>query len=819
MKKFQSIILALVMALGLIPGGMTAGAEGSGLTLDDGYELIDTAYSSTLGYVVAAKDYTKNSAGNPLPVVLYNSKDGVTWEKVYSNSAAYNNANKYSRQQLVWWEDTGAFVISVGNGAVYSNDLKTWTAINNSVRNNAMIETDGNKMMSSGGRATRISAPSTYTGSVQHYCFEENDVYAAAVGMTPADADGNRKYFSAANGYYWLYSDDCNDSTKYFNDVQERVNTEFSSLPYDVKYIDSLSGWIVVNGTSKYYTFTTEAVSAGYTAVDETGITAVGTDGNIVLIGKEDGSLYYASASGVIDGTTEWTKVSGSGMTDEVRSITSSEDGKFIVASKSAVFEITNKNATVSYDVFKEKVEEKFEIGNPVVESASEVNVFDGVKLIGGAYSDELGMYIVYGNTITPETGDYGRIYTSKDGIKWSEALKSRVKFNENSSNGAVWWDKAVANEDGTVSGAFVVSCATNSSGDGKVSQAGWYSKNGVDWFYTTAFELCSDGDIVVNGDYLYTLTDGSVIKRIGALKSDGTADITQIAYTKTSTFTSTPRKLAVSDDANVFMISGGYGSTMTWNVETQTATDINDGNSGGQMMEIMYDNELEYFVGANSYESAIYGLWYENDGDTATTRILTLKPFTADGPKIINLIKQGSKYVVGRVDGGVYVTDGTALSTATVFSEITPEKGKAANAYRVVDTVSGSNGLVLAVAADRTAGTSDALLIDIENKTYKKANDNVTATAYANDEISVSIPYINTTEQIPVLKMITAIYSGKELIQVKLDNVTLSYNENGSLNHTVTVNADAPDNCSIKVILIDDSMVPYLTTVTPVFN
>ena len=831
MKRIQSLILALAMLASLISAAPVS-AETAGLTLEEGYELVDTAYSSEYGYIVAAKDYTKNTNGNPLPVKLYHSDDGISWEMVMDNTGAYNNANKYSRQQLVWWQEAGIFVLSRGNDTVYSKDGKTWSAVSsNAVRTNSMIEAEGDTLMSSGGRAGRYPTVSNYMGSVQHYCFApstpSNTYYAAAVGMTPKDEDGNRFYLSiTTNKQGWLHSSSlCSGTTIELADnnlVTRMAASAFTSVPVDLKYARSIDGWIAIDTTASIYTIkTTGSVARVNPLGDDTGVTAVEVNGNTAIIGTSDGKLYSADITEGLDASSAWTEVTGSGMTDEVRSISAAGNGTYIAATKSAVFEIKDNNGTLTYDVFKEAVEEKLEIGLPYIDGAA--NAFEGTWLLGGAYSGKLNTYIAYGNTVSPSEGDYGRIYTSEDGVKWTLALKSSVVFNNNSTNAAVWWDKAIENEDGTYTGAFIVSCATNSGAANSTAKGAWYSSDGKEWRFTEALWLCADGDIAVSGDYLYTLdsetTNNSNIKKISAMKinqEDGTvtADVEKITYERAALYgaNSIGRKLAVSNDQNNFMIGTSGSLAMQWDNSAKAAYESGT-NQSAAIMDMAYDEELGYFVAVHGFESAVYGIW--NGG-----RPLTWKPFTADGPKMISFAKQNDKYAFGRVDGGIYITD-KALSTSSVMTEVTAEEGRAANTIRVKDMIAGADGKVLAIAAGTNINTpeSDALLIDLESATYKKANDNVNATANAGDVLKVGIPYVNTTNKALSAVMITAVYKDGVLVQAAAEETTLSYSEDGLLEQELTVNGDAPEACTVKVMLWDDEQTPYTTVTTPVFN
>lgn len=390
MKKIQSLILALAVLAGLFTGAVPAGAE-AGLTLDEGYEIVDTAYSSTLGYMISAKDYA-NYTNTSLPTKLYNSKDGVKWTLVRDESTAYNNANKYSSQQLVWWEEAEAFVLSRGANAIYSKDLSTWTDMPNTVRNNAMIEAEGDTLMSSGGRAARYPTSSNYAGSatVQHYCFAPSSANAntVAVGMTPKDASGNRTYLHITNSYFWLHSSaDCTSAEISTSKVTKQAVTAFgsNSYPVDVKYSADINGWVIVNKTPRLYTIATDGAWSNFVAIsDETNITAVGADANTVIIGTGDGKLYYAPSADGIGINTVWTEITGSGMTDEVRSITKTADGAFIVASKSKVFEIKSNMTYAAFSGSEEPVEQKLEIGTPYVVQAG----------------DTITAYIPYVNTV-----------------------------------------------------------------------------------------------------------------------------------------------------------------------------------------------------------------------------------------------------------------------------------------------------------------------------------------------------------------------------------------------------------------------------------
>lgn len=821
MKKIQSIILALAMLLSLVP--MSVSAEGTGLVIDENFEITDTAYSPSLGYVVAARDYTRYSSSS-LPTRVYTSQDGITWSEGKGISDAYNSANRYSRQQLVWWEAANMFMFANGKGLMYSTDLSTWTQLttNESARGNGIVEVEGDVLVSSGGRASKYVTPSNYKEKVQHYCFAASTpaVNDAALGITPADGDGNKMYMHITNNKEtWLHSSSILTGTNaevYGSVTKISATGAYTDVPVDVKYAPGVNGWVVIDGTTTLYTVTTAGVIGKITTPEaDANVTALETNGNTVIIGTSTGKLYSASAENGLSADTVWTEVSGTGITDELRSISYAADGTYIAASKTAVYKISTNNGVLSYDIFKVEVPKVLKIGQPSVATNLELNAFEGTWVLGGVYSADLGMYAVYGNTRLPSEGDYGRIYTSKNGLQWKLALKSQVCFNTASSNAAVWWPKAVKNEDESYSGAFVISCATNQKGDGKVSSAGWYSTDGVQWSYTDAFGLCSDGDIAVSGDYLYTPADTRVIKKISALdKATSTAVIEEIAYPASAKVSKAnltyARKLAVSNDGRTFLIGVGNGNYITqWTIGDETAYDAN-ANISSSMLEGTYDSNLGYFVVSHSAESAMYGL-------LGTERKLTWRPFTATGSKIITFAKSGDKYVIGRADGGVYMAD-KALTNTSTATEIVAEGTK--NTLRIRDMVAGADGKVIAIGGATSASAGDVLLIDVAEGSYKKASESIAATADAQDEITVSIPYKNTTNETVDAQMIIAAYKGSKLVCVSAKNVQLGYQEEyATLSSTLTLDETAPDGCSLKVMLWDAAQAPLIADITPVFN
>lgn len=827
MKRLKAILLSLAMLAALVPASPVFAADSSDFKPDENYEFVDTAYSPELGYVVSAKDYTKNANGKPLPTKIYNSKDGINWNLVHTDSTAYNNANKYSRQQLVWWEDAGVFAMSNGATIKTTSNLSTWASQSGASRGNAMIEASGDELLVTGGRATKLVDTKNYTGNVDYHIFDpaSTATTALAVGVSPEDESGKRTYLAVTNTGHWVYTDDVADDpiADFTNVTKVTVNAFASSFPVDVKYIDAIGGWAVVNNSNRLYLITTGAEESNF-VLNGVGegekISAIGTDANTIVIGTDTGKMYYADLSQGLNSETVWTLVSGSGMTDEVRSITETGNGSYFAATKTGIFSITSKNGELSYDVFSDTVP-TLEIQKPVVNGTA--NAFEGTWLLGGVYSDVLDMYAVYGNTLNPTDGDYGRVYTSKDGITWSLALKSQVCFNTQSTDAAVWWDKAIENEDGTYSGAFVISCATNQSGAGKVSKAAWYSKDGAEWFYTQAFELCSDGDIIVHGDYLYTLTDRTVINKVSAMKPDGTVNIEEIAFVRTTdggyAENAYGRKLAVSDDGNTFIISADYGNTMSWQVQEQKATSMNDGNPNGKLMEVGYDSDLGYFVGVTSFEPAIYGMWYENPTNPTDLRRLTLRPGGTGGPKMISFDKNDGVYAFGCTDGSVYVTDGSVLSTNTIFTTARAAEGKTANTIRVRDVVAGAEGKMLAVAGPNSQGESDALLIDLETKVYEKANDNVAVTVGPSDVLDITVPYVNTTDESYDAALIVAIYVDNALVQVDKKDVVLEISDYAEINTEFTVLDNVPEGSVVKVMLWNDAQQPYSENTIPVFG
>ena len=365
MKRRLSFIIALMLTLNLF-AGFTVASAAEGSLLSGGYEFTDTAYSEELGiYLAVAKDFSASANGNPLPARVYKSTDGENWNVAFnSSSSAYLNANRKSRQSLLWWPAAQLFVLGTGDNIYTSPDGETWSPkkIDNAnqgiLRGNAMIEASGNVLVVSGGRAVKFATPETvHDTQVAHHIFDPSNASTStiAVGVSTPNADGKQTFVSVSSGAYWLYNGEYETSTANGNlkNVSKVTNnfTGADTFAYDMVYEQNTRSWLIVNGTNRLFVLSEAQDYINFSVNGENSITAAGADDETAIIGTAEGKLYYTDSTGGVNANSVWTEIEcGMGtLNDEVRSISSVGEDSFIMVSKSKIYFIEKQNDTFAY--------------------------------------------------------------------------------------------------------------------------------------------------------------------------------------------------------------------------------------------------------------------------------------------------------------------------------------------------------------------------------------------------------------------------------------------------------------------------------------
>lgn len=822
MKKIQSFIIALAMVMSLAASVMPAGVSAAGLTLDTGYEFIDTAYSASEGvYLALARDY-KNFSKDNLPTVIYRSTDGINWVKAksFSNSLAYQSANQYSRQTLIWWEEANVFAFAAGPAVYTSPDGITWTKYNGISRGNAMLASDGDSMVVSGGRAVKLVTPETISATVDYHIFDpaSSATTTLAVGVSPKDAEGNRTYVSVSSGKFWMYPGtyDTTVANGNLTDVKTASNSFGANadnpVVYEMVYSNDISSWLMASGSANLHVLRRDgAYSQTKVSDDDAKVTAVGEGNGMIVVGKSDGSIYYAKSSDGISSSTVWKKAISGGITasSEIRSISKTAEGEFVIASKDKLYIGETVNEKLSYkdiDTYKK-------IGAPVLVDSS---VFDGVKLVGGAYSPELDRYIAFGNN-TSGTG--GRFFSSEDGLVWTAGEKTNVSFSTVTNN-AVWWNNGLSVDgENNKQGIFVVSTSTNAT-----VGTGYYSVDGYHWTYSETQGLFGqNGDIIVHDGALYTTVGQNGFRKISALPVKTDVDGKFIGCNDT-TFTHTSKNyfthIAISEDGRYVFLSGAYGAAVIYDTEDGSVQDANDGPNTASITSAKWGSEagkngnVGCFIGPNSAATnaggGFIGMWAELPSGETDWRAITMRP--AGITNFISFADTGTRYVYG-VDGGrLYASSDRKLVSASTLTEIgVSQTGCEQNTLNIINTVAGKNGQVIAMASDGT--NSDILLVDSSCSGYKKVSDNnIAGSVIPGAEYDIKVNYINNSSESGSAKMVAAVYSSENtLIQVELYDLELKAETTENIVEKITFADNVDSTCKMKIMMFKDltSLIP----------
>ncbi|MBP3359537.1 MAG: hypothetical protein J6N52_01675 [Clostridia bacterium] len=797
MKKIQSFILALAMVMSLAVSAMPAGVSAAGITLDSGYEFIDTAYNPGGGvYLAAAKSF---SQGTGTQLQIYRSEDGISWKKVKTFSdPAKNYTSEKTRQILVWWEDAGVFATVAGTALYVSPDGIEWTRKNGLERSNAEIETDGRVLFVSGGRAAKVIRPDQIDTTAQHYLFDAQDVYSHAVGIFPGEG---RKFIAINTWTKWIFDGEGDGSGSFAN--IKKTYYDHKNTPYEMVYEPVSDVMLTVNGTAGIRSINREGAVSSSSPEDGMLVTAAGAGRGIIIAGGSLGELCFADASKGLNADTVWTAASavGNAMSDEVRSITETQSGELLVATASKLYLAEMSGGKLSYT----DVNESKKLSKPVVLTSG--NYFEGTNLLGGAYSPELNKYVVYGNT----TGDEikGRVYLSEDGLKWKKVLDSKVKFNEGSRNAAVWWSKAVTvteNENQVKKGAFVISTSYKDD-TGSMDGTGWFSTNGESWTYSEKPSVFGrNGDIVVSGDYLYSMYSDSQreFHKISNLSAKE-ADYERVVYSDTNKVYFL--QLAVSDDQKYMLMSAGYGQAIIYDADNYTTKAAPAGGSAtaAGLVDVKWNSQTNQFVGVRSDKT--HALLINTDGTGASTPNVSGAYFTS-------FDDNGSRYVFGTKNGSIYVTDSKTLGSSTVFTEVVPAGGEAKNTYEVKDVFAGANGQVIVTVSDGF-GNSDVLIVNSNGSEYVKVSDGTPAAAeelIPGANVKVQMSYKNNGSTSIDFVMITAVYDSEgRLIQVNPTDETVSANTVGTIKQEMQLADNVDSTCKMKIMMFNDmqSLVP----------
>ncbi len=332
MKKFISLILAALMSMNIC---MAANA----LTLSGTYTFADTAYSPELGaYVLMAKDLSSGAHATE----VYFSENGTDWKKVLSSASGKNYANGTVRQNIVWWESQKVFVAQIGGDLYISADGQKWTKTDGKTTPmrgyaNNMVETNGDMLVTAGGKAMRIYKNLTDKPEVVEFTTNTN-YYAKTIAMS------HEQESIVILDQWTLYSVEGAERTV------SSVNPNMEGTPLETVYIPGTESWIITMNNPKIRVLTLPKSTTSIEPLLEDGkkstekITAVGADDNYIILGTASGKFLYTEKAPVTTATV-WKEIGLAkglerGPQKKIISISAGADGGFLAVSDNEVCHI-----------------------------------------------------------------------------------------------------------------------------------------------------------------------------------------------------------------------------------------------------------------------------------------------------------------------------------------------------------------------------------------------------------------------------------------------------------------------------------------------
>lgn len=823
-KKVISIILslsAMFSAFGAVP----ASAE-SNFSIATGYEFVDIAHKGNTYVAMAKKSETNNGAK-----LYYSNDGGLNWQA--STTSITNNshiaANPQSQQQLVYWEDNGTFVVKTDSATYTSSDGNTWASGKIADKNGfhwsgaAMLAVSGDTLILGANQKAR-AVDKNYNGTI-HPINTNSSYYVKTIAAKPTDENGDITVFVAGcNMGYDLKYNKSNDTWS-----QEGYNSvsALPMYPYDMIYAANAGQFLSVDSTNGLIAFKDSKNFVKVTVDSESNATVTGVNANdkYIIAGMSDGKIYY-TANAEITAETSWTEIPYAGTTapsNSIKNIEFADDGNSFVALSNTQIYKGNLSKFINID---EYVEEYRNVADPIIKGEAAANPFEGIRLIGGTYSDTLGKYVVYGDTVSKISVEggvakyWGMIYTSTDGINWEQVYQGYTfsKHNDNGSfaevrNGAVWWG---------AQNQFIISASTQDhSGVSLVSADGtkgtWSAASTDD----TDFRL--NTDIAIGGNNLYTTNNGRQFRTYTAWNK---TNMTYIGVTKTGTGavpdTWYMNQIAVSDDSTnpaVLMAQNGNGvvrnneSTATEESDKWTLIDALGG--AGALTDAVYSDKLGKFVAVltTGNRTSIVS----KDGSVVQGPVVT-------GSGVCNAIDtNGEVFMFAGKDGNVYTAPDTAdFSKENTTLTAVPSANGNKNEMNVTNVFKAGNKFI-ATASDNE--NSDVLLI---SKNSNGIYEYVTASSFLSDgelvpggSVEVSVNVENQMAESCGFTIIAAIFNSEgKLVQVKTEDKAVESFTNTTETMTVDVKSDIPTGSSMRAFVWDstDGMVP-ITKVSNPFN
>lgn len=775
-SKLMALVMTLTSAVSAVPA--TEAKEGF---VADGYEIIDAAYGNGT-YVVMAKNF--NNDNNPAKI--YTSTDTKHWTETYSADKAYKYGVPDSKQNLLYWEEQNVFVAGVDSSVIVSEDGISWNkndVLSSGFSYPQFDERDGVLTMVSTNHGN-VRFATSLTEATEPVSIAGKDQQFGSIGAGPV-VDGTPSYF-AMNRYQYFRST--------LPDCTGDWSGDRGSNTKDAKYAPSYNGWVLMytsKNTLETLNYKADMAVANVlvdgAAITST-ITAIGTSESLMTIGTDDGSVYYMAAPEKRpSGDTNWTKAAPTAGTDaiteKVTDFVSIDENTFFVTTATGVYTLNKNGDAWTYsDCLKYTDIEDAKVSG---------SAFNGITLLAGAYSPDLGIYAAIGNDQNSES----HIFYSEDGINWTMTAATTFGASTSAKNIAVWWPAQKC---------FVISNAVS-----KGTGVAWTSTDGKTWAHRL-MKLGDNGDLQILGDYLYSAnySGWKEIKRYANLTDQPTT-----IYFSKSNVAQNLNTIALSDDETPYVLLGTtYGSTYI--APTSEADDITETQKvfyvGGtspqsKINDAHWNKTINKFVAINPVQKNIYLI----SKDKTVESVLP----NADAGTLVAVETNGSSYLTGDVNGNLFFTNGTDLSTAKAktFSKVDC-LGATANTMPVTNIFAGADGKYIVTVSDGT--TSDVLIVNSDGSGYVKASEESSITSIkGGDEFTVSVKVANYGETAQTVRLIAAIYdkSGTKLLQVVSDDKAMALNSTQYLELPVTANEDIPEDATLKVFIWNSlgAMVP----------
>lgn len=781
LKRKFSLVTALIMMITLFVGQMPAWAKVE-LPITAGYTIIDSAYNNGT-YVVMAK----NMADDNNAAKLYTSVNGREWLETLSVTQGKKWGNPESKQNLLWWNAQNVFVASVGNLVYTSSNGMAWKAsdvLSNDTAYAMLDERDGMLALLD-AQYGKISFADSVTNKTEAVSIAGKQQQFGTFGMGPV-VDGTPSYF--AMNRYEYYRNTLPDATG--NWAGDRTIKAI-----DAKYVPSYNGWILLNHRKEFIdTLNYKGDMARINVlVDGTAVTdkftAIGVDNDVLVAGTENGTVYVMSApASRPSGNTEWTKIVSNvtEINESITDIVSVGNGSFFMTSATGVYKLskTENGYTYSDMLSYQDIEE--------VKISGTLPFAQNIKLLGGAYSEDLNSYVAYGN----DKDGNGHIYYSEDGINWettgvgTETLTTGT--SEDARNLAVWWPAQQQ---------FIISNSTTAL-NGSV----WYSADGRSWKYDSNSQFGRMGDIAVAGDNLYSANNDSQ-RAIKKYTSAIPVKPESVIFSETNVSYSL-NTMAISDDEKlIFVARDAYA--YVYNPDNTEST-FNGGYIAGspKLEDAHWNNSVRRFVSVASDKNRIYLM--DENGTRVNSGIDNFVP-NAEAGNLAAIETNGVNYLTGDVNGKLFFLDNVNISSSSKFDVVTFD-GIKENTLPVTNIFKGADNKYMVTVSDGTE--SDLLIVEADGSSYQKVSELLQPTSVsAGDTLKISVKTENYTEADKKITMIAAIYdsTGAKLLQAASEEKTMQLNQSEYLSMEIVAGDDIPNDAKVKVFLWDsvNGMVP----------